>query len=33
MLEHLAALPKFSKGRLFNEIDKDHNRSHYERDR
>ena len=33
MFDHLAALPKSSLGRLFNEFDSDHNRSPYERDR
>ena len=33
MFNHLAASPQSSKGRLFKEIDSDHNRSPYERDR
>ena len=33
MFDHLAASPKSSLGRLFNEFDSDHNRSPYERDR
>ncbi len=33
MFDHLAAIPEYSKGRLFKETDSDHNRSPYERDR
>ncbi len=33
MFDHLAVNPKLSKGRLFKEIDSDHNRSPFERDR
>ena len=33
MFDHLAALPNLTKGRLFNEIDNDYNRTPYERDR
>ena len=33
MFDHLAALPNLTKGRLFNEIDNNYNRTPYERDR